>query len=180
MSDDMSKLVWIDLEMSGLEPERDVILEIATVVTDSHLSSVTKGPDLVVHQPDEVLDNMDEWNTTHHGDSGLTDAVRESSISLEQAEAETISFLKECGVEPNQAPLCGNSITQDRRFLYKYMPELSAFLHYRNIDVSTIKELVLRWYDDVNVPKKGASHRAMDDILESIEELRYYRNNIMR
>lgn len=178
--DDFSKLVWIDLEMSGLDPDEERILEIATVVTDSHLSSIHRGPELIIHQPDELLDDMDEWNTRTHGDSGLTEAVRQSEISTKEAERQTLQFLKDKGVQPGQAPLAGNSICQDRRFLYRYMPDLSDYLHYRNIDVSTLKELVLRWYDDVDVPTKGASHRAMDDILESIEELKFYRNEVMR
>lgn len=174
-----SNLVWIDLEMSGLDPEHDVILEIATLVTGPDLEVVAAGPDLVIHQPDEILEGMDEWNTKHHGESGLTESVRNSEIDTEEAEARTLSFLEE-HVEPDSAPLCGNSIGQDRRFLYRYMPELSEFLHYRNIDVSSIKELVYRWYDDLEPPRKEANHRAMDDIRESIEELRYYREHVFR
>lgn len=174
-----SNLVWIDLEMSGLDPEHDVILEIATLVTGPDLEIVAEGPDLVIHQPDEILEGMDEWNTKHHGESGLTESVRNSEIDTREAEARTLSFLEK-HVEPDSAPLCGNSIGQDRRFLYRYMPELSEFLHYRNIDVSSIKELVYRWYDDIEPPNKDANHRALDDIRESIEELRYYREHVFR
>ncbi len=174
-----SNLVWIDLEMSGLEPADDVILEIATVVTGPDLEILAEGPDLVVHQPDEILEGMDEWNTRHHGESGLTEAVRNSEIELEEAEARTLEFIRR-HVEPQSAPLCGNSIGQDRRFLYRYMPELSDYLHYRSVDVSSIKELVARWYDDLEPPSKDATHRALDDIRESIEELRFYRTHVFR
>jgi oligoribonuclease len=171
-----TNLVWIDLEMSGLDPDNDVILEIASIVTGPRLDIVAEGPNLVIHQPDEVLEGMDDWNTHHHGESGLTDRVRESEITLEEAEKRTVDFLRKY-VEENDAPLCGNSITQDRRFLYRYMPDLSDFLHYRNVDVSSIKELVVRWYNFEPPAKKG-SHRALDDIKESIEELRFYRNRV--
>lgn len=172
-----SNLVWIDLEMSGLEPSEDVILEIATIVTDSSLEILAEGPNLVIHHPDEVLEAMDEWNTEHHAASGLTEKVRASEIETAEAEARTLEFLEE-HVDADEAPLCGNSVYQDRRFLYRYMPELSEFLHYRNIDVSTVKELVQRWYDDVSPPDKEARHRALGDIRESIEELRYYREHV--
>ena len=171
-------LVWIDLEMSGLDPSTDVILEIATIVTSPDLEVIAEGPNLIVHQPDEVLEAMDEWNTEHHGDSGLTERVRQSDINLEQAEFWTLSFLKE-HVTEFSSPLCGNTIGQDRRFLYKYMPRLSEFLHYRNIDVSSIKELVKRWYPhDLQAPIKESAHRALDDIRESIRELRWYRDQV--
>ncbi|MFB6372647.1 MAG: oligoribonuclease [Bradymonadaceae bacterium] len=176
---DASNLVWIDLEMSGLDPDNDVILEIATIVTGPDLEIVAEGPSLVIHQSDEILEGMDEWNTKHHGESGLTERVRASEIDTEEAETRTLEFLREY-VEPESAPLCGNSIGQDRRFLYRYMPDLSDFLHYRNIDVSSIKELVARWYDDVDPPQKETRHRALDDIRESIEELRYYRNQVFK
>ena len=172
-----ANLVWIDLEMSGLEPAEDVILEIATIVTRPDLSPVAEGPSLVIDQPDEVLEAMDEWNTRHHGESGLTDRVRQSNITLEEAEEQTLEFLRDY-VAPQSAPLCGNSITQDRRFLYRYMPKLSEFLHYSNIDVSSIKELVKRWYDGLEPPEKETRHRALDDIRESIDELRFYRNEV--
>lgn len=172
------KLVWIDLEMSGLDVETCQILEIATIITDSQLEILAEGPELVIHQPDEVLDAMDAWNTKHHGESGLTQAVKDSTVSLEQAEAKTLAFVRRyCG--ENEAPLCGNTIWQDRRFLGHYMPRLEAFLHYRIIDVSSFKEVVHRWYPgEADPPPKGQSHRALDDIRESIEELRYYREAV--
>lgn len=172
-------LVWMDLEMSGLEPDRHEILEIAVLVTDADLEVIAEGPDLVVHQPDAVLDAMDEWCTQHHGDSGLTAAVRASTISLAQAEAQVLDFLR-AHCPPGKSPLCGNSIGQDRRFLASHMRELESFLHYRNVDVSSIKELSRRWYPELSAPPKKETHRAMDDILESIAELRFYRNSIFR
>jgi len=172
-------LIWIDMEMSGLDPETCQVLEIATIVTDAQLQILAEGPDVVVHQPDEVLDAMDEWNTTHHGQSGLTDAVKASEISLAEAEAQTLAFLR-AHCEAGRSPLCGNSIGQDRRFIVKYMPELSEFLHYRSVDVSTIKELARRWYPAVGAPPKSESHRALDDIRESIEELRFYRATVFK
>ncbi len=171
-------LVWIDLEMSGLDVEACEILEIATIVTNSELEVLGTGPEIVIHQPDEVLDAMDEWNTKHHGESGLTEAVRKSTVSLEEAEKRTLSFIKTYCSE-NSAPLCGNSIWQDRRFLARYMPTLEEYLHYRIIDVSSIKEVVRRWYPtNVRPPHKGQSHRALDDIKESIEELKFYRQAV--
>ncbi len=172
------RLVWIDLEMTGLEPETCTILEIATIVTSADLEIVATGPNLAIHHPDEVLEAMDEWNTTHHTESGLVERVRASEISLAEAEAQTLEFLREW-VDPGKAPLCGNSISQDRRFLRAYMPGLEEYFHYRNVDVSSIKELVKRWYaDDYLPPRKKAAHLALDDILESIDELRYYRTDI--
>lgn len=171
-------LVWIDLEMSGLDPDRDVILEIATIVTGPDLSIVAEGPSLVIHQPEEILDSMDEWNTTHHGASGLIDRVRDSELSCTEAETRTLDFVQVHTLE-GKAPLCGNTIGQDRRFLYKYMPRLSSWLHYRNVDVSSIKELVARWYpEEMHAPVKKSNHRALDDIRGSIEELRWYRDYI--
>lgn len=173
--DKKTNLIWIDLEMSGLKPETDQILEIATLVTDQDLNIIARGPELVIHQPEAVLAGMDEWCTDHHGASGLTEKVRTSTISVAQAEAQTVAFL-EAWVERGESPLCGNSIWQDRRFLIKYMPDLDGHCHYRNIDVSTLKELAKRWRPEVlaGVNKKG-SHRALDDIIESIEELKHYR-----
>jgi oligoribonuclease len=173
--DKKSNLIWIDLEMSGLKPETDHILEIATLVTDKDLNIIAEGPSLVVYQPESVLDSMDEWCTTHHGASGLTERVRKSDISLADAEQQTLAFIRQW-VDEGASPLCGNSIWQDRRFLIKYMPTIDAYCHYRNIDVSTLKELAARWQPEIlnGVNKKG-SHRALDDIIESIEELRYYR-----
>jgi oligoribonuclease len=168
-------LIWIDLEMTGLDPERDHIIEIATIVTDSELNTLAEGPVLAVHQSDEVLAGMDEWNTSHHGSSGLTDRVRQSKVSVRDAELQTIAFLGEY-VDPGKSPICGNSIGQDRRFLVKEMQELEAYFHYRNLDVSTLKELVRRWRPELldGFSKQG-SHLALDDTRESIEELRYYR-----
>ncbi len=168
-------LVWIDMEMSGLDPEREVVLEIATLITTDALDLVAEGPSLVIQQPRSVLDAMDEWNTKHHGASGLTDRVLASEVSTAEAERRTLSFLRRYCVE-RKSPLCGNSVYQDRRFLARYMPRLEAFLHYRNIDVSTVKELVQRWYPNgPKPPEKKHAHLALDDIRESIEELRFYR-----
>jgi oligoribonuclease len=169
----------MDMEMSGLEPETDRILEVAVLVTDAELDVVAEGPDLVLHQPDEVLEAMDEWNTTHHGQSGLTKRVHESTVDESQASAALLEFFAE-HTKKKQAPLAGNSIHQDRRFLARYLSEVEDWLHYRNIDVSTIKELVKRWYPKQYSarPTKKGSHRAMDDLMESIEELKYYRKAV--
>ncbi|MEX0622631.1 MAG: oligoribonuclease, partial [Saccharospirillum sp.] len=178
--DKKSNLIWVDLEMTGLNPDTDRIIEIATVVTDKDLNVIAEGPNLVVHQSDAVLDAMDEWCTTHHGESGLTQRVKDSILSDAEAEAQTLAFLQDW-VEPGQSPLCGNSIWQDRRFLIRYMPKLDEYCHYRNIDVSTLKELARRWRPEVldGFQKKG-SHRALDDILESIGELKHYREHFIR
>ncbi len=172
-------LIWIDLEMSGLDPDRCKILEIATLVTDGDLKILGEGPDLVVHQPDNVLDAMDSWCTEHHGDSGLTEAVKASDIELADAERRTLSFLRDY-CERGTSPLCGNSVYMDRIFINRYMPKLSAFLHYRTVDVSTIKELTNRWYPHQRTPPKKEAHRAMDDIRESIAELQFYREAVFR
>lgn len=174
-----SALVWIDLEMTGLDPNKERIIEIATLVTDSELNVLAEGPELVIHQSDELLGAMDAWNTKHHGDSGLTDRVRASSVSEADAEQQTLAFLSEHCLQ-GKSPLCGNSVHQDRRFLERYMPELEAFLHYRHVDVSTIKELARRWYPSAygKQPEKASSHRALDDIRESLSELRYYRSAV--
>lgn len=174
------RLVWIDLEMTGLDPDKERIIEIATIVTDSELNIIAEGPVLAVHQPDSLLDAMDEWCTRTHGESGLTQRVKESSVSEADAESETLEFLKQ-HLESGQSPLCGNSIGQDRRFLVRYMPALEAFFHYRNLDVSTIKELARRWRPDVlkGVEKKG-THLALDDIRDSINELQHYREHFFR
>ena len=177
---DLNRLIWIDLEMTGLDPSRDVIIEIATIVTDADLKIISEGPSLVIHQPDDILDGMDAWNTRQHGESGLTERVLASTLSLQEAEKQTIEFL-EGYVDHDASPMCGNSICQDRRFLYRYMPKLSAYLHYRNVDVSTIKELVARWSPDIVAGfEKKAAHRALDDIRESIEELQYYRSTVFK
>lgn len=179
MSDDTQSqnLVWMDLEMTGLDPKTERILEVATLVTDSDLNLIAEGPVLYVKQSEDLLEAMDEWNTKHHGNSGLLDMVREKGISEREAELQTIEFLSRY-VEVGKSPLCGNSIGQDRRFLVKYMPELEAFLHYRNLDVSTVKELAVRWRPDIasSIVKRN-THRALDDIKESIDELKYYRQH---
>ena len=179
MTDKRNNLIWIDLEMTGLSPENDRIIEIATIVTDAQLNPLAEGPVLAVHQSDALLDGMDEWNTEHHNNSGLVARVKESRISEMQAQAQTLDFLKEY-VEAGMSPMCGNSICQDRRFLVKYMPELEAFFHYRNLDVSTLKELARRWKPEI-LPgfKKDNKHLALDDIRESIAELQYYREHFI-
>ncbi|NWN91269.1 oligoribonuclease [Marinobacter adhaerens] len=173
-------LVWIDLEMTGLDPEKERIIEMATIITDSELNLVAEGPVIAIHQPDSLLNAMDEWCTRTHGESGLTQRVRDSKTTEAEAEQQTLAFLKE-HLEPGKSPLCGNSIGQDRRFLVKYMPALEDFFHYRNLDVSTVKELARRWRPDVleGVKKKG-SHLALDDIRDSINELRHYREHFFR
>jgi oligoribonuclease len=168
-------LAWLDLEMTGLDPNRDTILELAMVITTKDLEIVAQGPELVVHQEEPVLLAMDQWNTSQHGRSGLIDAVRQSDLTIEQAEQQALDFLADW-VPPNTSPMCGNCICQDRRFLHRLMPTLETFFHYRNLDVSTIKELAKYWAPDLaRGLKKEARHRALSDILESVEELRYYR-----
>ncbi|MGL5742528.1 MAG: oligoribonuclease [Legionella sp.] len=172
-------LIWIDLEMTGLDPEQDRIIEIATVVTDPNLNILAEGPVFAVSQPKSLLDGMDSWNTRQHGQSGLVNRVLESSISEAQAEQLTIEFLKPF-LDKGKSPMCGNSVCQDRRFLYKYMPELAAFFHYRNLDVSTLKELAIRWRPELlNGIVKESKHLALDDIKDSIAELVYYRHHFI-
>jgi oligoribonuclease len=173
-----SRLVWMDLEMTGLDAERHTIVEIATLITDSELNLVAEGPNLVIHQPEEALARMDEVVVAMHTKSGLLERIRSSTVSLAEAEAQTLAFVR-AHCEPRTAPLCGNSIHQDRRFIERHMPELQRHFHYRNIDVSTVKELVRRWYGDRVPPyEKGDKHRALDDIRESIGELRHYRARV--
>ena len=174
------RLVWIDLEMTGLVPETDQIIEIATLITDGELELIAEGPVLAIHQPDAVLEAMDEWNTRTHGASGLTQRVRTSDVSVAEAEARTLAFI-EAHVGPQRAPLCGNSVWQDRRFLARYMPTLEQYLHYRLIDVSTVKELARRWHPQVAAGfSKQAAHTALADIRESVAELAYYRAHLFR
>lgn len=172
-------LVWMDLEMSGLEPEKDVVLEIATIVTNAELEILAEGPVIAIHQPENVFEGMDEWNTRHHNQSGLVERCRHSQYSLADAEQETLRFIKQF-TEKGKNVLCGNSITQDRRFLYKYMLEISEWLCYRNIDVSSIKELTYRWYPKLEEFQKEKRHEALNDIRESIAELAYYRKTIFK
>ena len=180
MPQDPNHLVWLDMEMSGLSPENDRILELAVVVTDAHLNTVAESPVLVVHQSDAVLDGMDSWNKGTHGKSGLTEKVRASALTEAEAEERMIGFLG-AYVAKGASPLCGNSICQDRRFLARYMPRLEAYFHYRNLDVSTFKELVRRWRPSLaDGFKKESKHEALADIYESIEELKYYREHFIR
>ncbi|MGA4635680.1 oligoribonuclease [Pseudomonas solani] len=173
-------LIWIDLEMTGLNPDNDVIIEMATIVTDSDLNLLAEGPTIAVHQSDEILAGMDEWNTRQHGQSGLTQRVRESRISAAEAEAQTLAFLEQW-VPKGKSPICGNSICQDRRFLYRHMPKLEGYFHYRNLDVSTLKELAARWAPHVrDGVKKSSTHLALDDIRDSIAELRHYREHFIK
>ncbi|MCX7673822.1 MAG: oligoribonuclease [Thiobacillaceae bacterium] len=173
-------LVWVDLEMSGLDPEANRILEIALVVTDKHLEVVEEGPVLVIHQPEAVLDAMDNWNKATHGKSGLIDKVRASRLTEMDAEAQMLAFMQR-HVPSRTSPMCGNSVCQDRRFLARYMPKLEAYFHYRNLDVSTLKELAGRWRPELKEGfKKENKHTALADIYESIAELKYYREHFLR
>ncbi len=175
-----SNLVWMDLEMTGLDPKTCTILEVATLITDKDLNLIAQGPTLAIHQEESVLAAMDDWNKEHHGNSGLLKAVRGSQISLAEAEQMTLDFIAlHCG--PKKSPLCGNTIYQDRRFLTEYMPKLESYLHYRLVDVSTIKELVKRWYGpEFQAPLKKQTHKALEDILETIEELKFYRRTVFK
>jgi len=176
----MTNLVWLDLEMTGLDPELERIIEIATIVTDTNLHIIAEGPNIVVHQSNALLNSMDEWNTDHHTRSGLVKAVQESAISEALAEKQTLDFLSQY-VQPGDSPLCGNTISQDRRFLVKYMPKLANFFHYRNIDVTSVKLLAHYWQPEVLADSsKRASHRALDDVRDSIAELRHYRERFFR
>jgi oligoribonuclease len=178
MALDDNNLIWIDLEMTGLDPDNDVIIEIATIVTDKDLHVLAEGPVMAIHQPDSVLDAMDEWNTRHHNGSGLVKRVQESSIDEQEATEKTIAFLADY-IGKGKSPMCGNSICQDRRFLYRHMPQLEDYFHYRNLDVSSVKEMVRRWKPEVLADfKKNNTHLALDDIRESIQELRFYRERV--
>ncbi len=173
-------LIWVDLEMTGLNPDTDVIIEIATIVTDADLNTLAEGPVFAIKQPQAALDAMDEWNTTHHNASGLVKRVQESQISTEDAIAQTIEFLTPW-VDKGVSPMCGNTIGQDRRFMVRHMPQLEAYFHYRNIDVSTVKELARRWQPEILKGfKKQGAHLALDDIRESISEMRYYRETFFK
>ena len=180
MAQDPTHLLWIDLEMTGLDPDRERILEIATIVTDSALNVLAEGPELVIRQAPEVLAAMDEWNTEQHGGSGLVARVLSSTCSETEAEERTLEFARR-HVPPRTSPMCGNSVCLDRRFLYRYMPRFERYFHYRNLDVSTLKELCLRWAPDkASAFEKAATHRALEDIRGSIAELRFYRDELLR
>ncbi|MDX2472010.1 MAG: oligoribonuclease [SAR324 cluster bacterium] len=178
MQIDKDNLVWMDLEMTGLNPKKDQIIEIATLVTDKDLNLLEYGPELVIQTPKALLDGMDDWCTQHHGDSGLTKKSLESTITMADAERQTLEFMQKW-IPAGKSPLSGNSIHQDRRFLEVYMPQVDAYMHYRNLDVSVFKEIISRWYPKFPRMEKKGSHTALDDILESIEELKYYRKHIL-
>ena len=180
MAQDPKTLIWLDMEMTGLEPDRDRIIEIALVLTNEALETIVEAPVITVHQPDSVLDAMDEWNRNTHGKSGLIDRVRASTVSEAEAEAQALAFLQQY-VPARTSPMCGNSVCQDRRFLARWMPALENWFHYRNLDVSTVKELARRWRPEVYAGvKKSDSHTALADIHESIGELRHYRDHFLR
>jgi oligoribonuclease len=178
MAGDPNNLVWIDMEMTGLQPDSDRVIEIAMLVTDPQLNVLATGPVLVVHQPDSVLDSMDSWNKSTHAKSGLIEKVRASTLAEADAERQALQFLA-AHVPPSASPMCGNSICQDRRFLARWMPRLESHFHYRNLDVSTLKELVKRWKPDLKSFSKEGKHEALADILESLEELKFYRKSVM-
>lgn len=174
------RLVWLDMEMTGLDPEKERIIEVAVVVTEPDLTIVAEGPVLVIHQPDSLLDAMDSWNRSTHGKSGLTDKVKASTLTEEQAESQLIAFLSQ-HVPAGKSPLCGNTVSQDRRFMFNYMPKLEQFFHYRTVDVSTIKELARRWRPELLKGfEKRSKHEALADIYESIDELKYYRETFIK
>lgn len=180
MPQDPNRLIWLDMEMSGLDPEHERIIEVALVITDPNLETVAEAPVLVIHQSDELLGNMDAWNTSTHGKSGLVDRVKASTLNEEQAEDQIIAFLEQ-HVPKGVSPLCGNSVHQDRRFIVKYMPRLDAYLHYRLLDVSVLKELCKRWRPEVYSRfQKQGKHEALADIYESIDEMKFYRDNFLK
>jgi len=180
MAQDADNLIWIDLEMTGLDPDQDHIIEMATIVTDSALNVLAEGPVIAIHQEESILSGMDEWNTRQHNGSGLVDRVRQSRCDEKEAEQQTLAFLTKY-VAPGKSPMCGNSICQDRRFLVRWMPGLERHFHYRHIDVSTLKELARRWSPSVyNGMSKDSSHQALDDIRDSIQELKYYREHFIK
>jgi len=168
-------LIWIDLEMTGLDPEKERIIEIATLITDSQLNILAEGPNIIVSQSKSLLDQMDDWNQNQHGSSGLIDEVKKSAVTEQMAEIETLEFISKY-VGPKQSPMCGNTVSHDRRFLIKYMPRLEAYFNYRHIDVSSFKEAAVRWMNEAQVYEKQGSHRAMGDIKESVAELKFYKN----
>jgi len=177
--DKQNNLVWMDLEMTGLNPDTDTIIEIATIITDIDLNIIELGPEYAIHQSDSTLANMNDWCQVQHKKSGLVERVKKSKLSMEQAEADTLKFIKRF-VKDGETPLCGNSIHQDRNFLKVHMNTLDSFLHYRNIDISSIKELAFRWYPEFPRFEKKGNHTALDDIKESIEELKYYRKGLFK
>lgn len=174
-----NNMVWIDMEMTGLDPEKEKILEIATIITDGNLNVLAEGPDLVIHQPTSILKGMDEWNQAHHAKSGLIEAVKVSTMTVKKAEQLTLEIIQEF-CKPKKAPLCGNSVHHDRRFLLKFMPKIDGYLHYRHVDVSSLKALIARWYPKDKEQTKGKSHRALSDIRESIAELKFYRERYFK
>jgi len=180
MAQDQNNLIWLDMEMTGLNPDTDRIIEVAMIVTDSQLNVVAESPVMVIHQADAVLDAMDDWNKNTHGKSGLIDKVKASTVSEAEAEQQLLAFMEQY-VPSRTTPMCGNTIHQDRRFMARWMPKLEAYFHYRNLDVSTLKELAKRWKPEVakGVVKKG-KHEALADILESIEEMKHYRDNFLK